>query len=140
MTPVQTHTIPFFLKNKDFVVKAVTGSGKMLAFVIPILENQDCRSVAAIVISPTRELASQIYHVFSWFISSFPPLDDSGPNNQNPSTSSISPAPFLKEMLLIGDTGAHKDLAEFKKHGGNILVGTLGRIEEFLFGYSSISK
>ncbi|MBW0465066.1 hypothetical protein O181_004781 [Austropuccinia psidii MF-1] len=149
MTPVQAHTIPLFLKNKDVVVEAVTGSGKTLAFVIPILErllkleNQDCRSVAAIVISPTRELASQIYHVFNQFISSRPPLDDSGPNDQNPSTSPISPAPFLKAMLLIGGTGAHsikQDVAEFKKHGANILVGTPGRMEEFLFGYSSISK
>ncbi|XP_031193821.1 ATP-dependent RNA helicase DDX55 isoform X2 [Mastomys coucha] len=38
MTPVQSATIPLFMKNKDVAAEAVTGSGKTLAFVIPILE------------------------------------------------------------------------------------------------------
>ena len=37
-TPVQTHTIPLLLTNKDVCVQAVTGSGKTLAFVIPVIE------------------------------------------------------------------------------------------------------
>ncbi|EDM13575.1 rCG21751, isoform CRA_c [Rattus norvegicus] len=38
MTPVQSATIPLFMRNKDVAAEAVTGSGKTLAFVIPILE------------------------------------------------------------------------------------------------------
>ncbi|CAH7244459.1 Ddx55 [Phodopus roborovskii] len=38
MTPVQSATIPLFMKNKDVAAEAVTGSGKTLAFVIPIVE------------------------------------------------------------------------------------------------------
>jgi ATP-dependent RNA helicase DDX55/SPB4 len=67
MTPVQTATIPLFLSHKDVVVQASTGSGKTLSFVIPIIElllrrKEPLRKhqVGAIVISPTRELASQI--------------------------------------------------------------------------------
>ncbi|KAF9371192.1 ATP-dependent rRNA helicase spb4 [Podila verticillata] len=55
------------MKNKDVVVEAVTGSGKTLSFLIPILEKIHRRSrklapaeIGAIVISPTRELATQI--------------------------------------------------------------------------------
>jgi len=61
MTPVQATTIPLFMGNKDVVVEAVTGSGKTLSFLIPVVEKL-LRSdeplkkhhVAAIVISPTR--------------------------------------------------------------------------------------
>ena len=86
MTPVQASTIPLFLGNKDVVVEAVTGSGKTLAFLIPIVErllrsgsltdNVEERGgakrierarkrgqVGAVIISPTRELATQIYNV-----------------------------------------------------------------------------
>ncbi len=61
MTPVQTSTIPLFMRHKDVVVEAVTGSGKTLAFVIPILEKLIRRErklakneIGALVISPTR--------------------------------------------------------------------------------------
>lgn len=38
MTPVQASTIPLFMNNKDVIVEAVTGSGKTLSFIIPIIE------------------------------------------------------------------------------------------------------
>ncbi|KAL2054855.1 hypothetical protein ABVK25_004677 [Lepraria finkii] len=70
MTPVQASTIPLFMGNKDVVVEAVTGSGKTLAFLIPIVEKilrleerVKKHHVTAIVISPTRELATQIHGV-----------------------------------------------------------------------------
>jgi hypothetical protein len=65
MTPVQSSTIPLFMKHKDVVVEAVTGSGKTLAFVIPVLERLIRREkrlrkneVGALIISPTRWVAS----------------------------------------------------------------------------------
>ena len=61
MTPVQASTIPLFMNHKDVVVEAVTGSGKTLSFVIPIIEKLLRRErrlrnfeVGAIIISPTR--------------------------------------------------------------------------------------
>ena len=38
MTAVQAASIPLFITNKDLIVEAVTGSGKTMAFVVPILE------------------------------------------------------------------------------------------------------
>lgn len=61
MTPVQASTIPLFMAHKDVVVEAVTGSGKTISFLIPIVEKLlrlessiKKHHVGAIIISPTR--------------------------------------------------------------------------------------
>lgn len=66
MTPVQASAIPLFMQHKDVVVEAVTGSGKTLSFLIPIVEkllrlDQPLKKhhVGAIVISPTRWVNAQ---------------------------------------------------------------------------------
>lgn len=67
MTPVQASAIPLFMQHKDVVVEAVTGSGKTLSFLIPIVEkllrlDQPLKKhhVGAIIISPTRWVNAQI--------------------------------------------------------------------------------
>lgn len=66
-TEIQKQAIGYALQGKDILGAAKTGSGKTLAFLIPILENLFCKKwtrldgVGALVISPTRELAYQIY-------------------------------------------------------------------------------
>ncbi|XP_072932420.1 probable ATP-dependent RNA helicase DDX10 [Epargyreus clarus] len=66
-TEIQRQAIGYALQGKDILGAAKTGSGKTLAFLIPILENLFCKKwtrldgVGALVISPTRELAYQIY-------------------------------------------------------------------------------
>lgn len=59
---VQDETIPVLLKGEDLVVKAQTGSGKTGAFSIPIIESIDIENnkVAALILTPTRELAVQV--------------------------------------------------------------------------------
>ncbi|XP_077968486.1 ATP-dependent RNA helicase DDX55-like [Styela clava] len=117
MTPVQTATIPLFLRNKDVAVEAVTGSGKTLAFVIPMIEMLMRKTktikkheVFSIIISPTRELASQISEVVSDFLTG----EDAG---------------GLSHMLLIGGRGEMtRDIESFEENGAHILVGTPGRI------------
>ncbi|MBP1157577.1 MULTISPECIES: DEAD/DEAH box helicase [unclassified Paenibacillus] len=61
-TPVQREAIPSALSGKDIIAQAQTGTGKTLAFVLPILETIDPgRShVQALIVTPTRELAIQI--------------------------------------------------------------------------------
>ena len=61
-TPVQTGAIPYFMEWKDVIAKAPTGTGKTFAFGIPMVEHIDPadRSVQALVLAPTRELAVQI--------------------------------------------------------------------------------
>ncbi|XP_070255243.1 ATP-dependent RNA helicase DDX55 [Myotis yumanensis] len=116
MTPVQSATIPLFLRNKDVAAEAVTGSGKTLAFVIPILEILLRREeplkrsqVGAIIITPTRELAVQIDEVLSHFTKSFPQFS---------------------QILWIGGRNPGEDVSRFKEHGGNIIVATPGRLED----------
>lgn len=66
-TEIQRESIGHALKGKDILGAAMTGSGKTLAFLIPVLENLFLKKwtrmdgVGAIIISPTRELAYQIF-------------------------------------------------------------------------------
>lgn len=113
MTPVQAAAIPLFLSNKDVVVEAVTGSGKTLAFVIPLLENLLRRAplkkkeVGAIIISPTRELATQTAGVLEHF---------------------LKYVPHFSYMLLTGGYKPIVDINKFQEKGGNIIISTPGRI------------
>ncbi|MGQ0439590.1 DEAD/DEAH box helicase, partial [Bacillus sp. B-TM1] len=61
-TPIQEQAIPVILSGKDIIGQAKTGTGKTLAFVLPILEKIDpeCSDVQALIVAPTRELALQI--------------------------------------------------------------------------------
>src|SRR5947199_1824700 len=62
-TPVQAAAIPHALEGKDVLATAQTGTGKTLAFLIPILEKLLKRSstgISALVLVPTRELAMQL--------------------------------------------------------------------------------
>ena len=69
LTDIQQKAIPFALKGLDVLGAAKTGSGKTLAFLIPVLENlyrkgwTDLDGLGALIISPTRELAIQIFEV-----------------------------------------------------------------------------
>ncbi|SDC68093.1 MULTISPECIES: DEAD/DEAH box helicase [unclassified Candidatus Frackibacter] len=61
-TPIQAQAIPHILKGEDVIGQAQTGTGKTAAFGIPILEkvDSDNKSVQALVLCPTRELAIQV--------------------------------------------------------------------------------
>ena len=61
-TPVQAGCIPPMLEGKDIIAKAPTGTGKTMAFGIPIIERIDPERevVQAVILAPTRELAMQI--------------------------------------------------------------------------------
>ncbi|MFY0761275.1 DEAD/DEAH box helicase [Metabacillus dongyingensis] len=61
-TQIQEKAIPAVLKGEDIIAKAQTGTGKTLAFVLPILDkiNTEDKAVQALIITPTRELAIQI--------------------------------------------------------------------------------
>lgn len=68
-TPIQLQAIPSILARKDLLACAQTGTGKTAAFALPILQilksrNQDS-NIRALVLTPTRELASQIAESFS---------------------------------------------------------------------------
>ncbi|KAK9812827.1 hypothetical protein WJX72_004361 [[Myrmecia] bisecta] len=117
-TPVQAATIPLFAGHKDVAVDACTGSGKTLAFVIPLVEKLrkleeplKKHQVGAVVVSPTRELARQIFNVAEPFIQT---------------------VPGMQGMLLVGGTDPREDVNCFKEKGGQVVVGTPGRIADIL--------
>lgn len=67
-TPIQLRAIPPILENRDVLGLAQTGTGKTAAFALPILEhllNGTRRSLRALILSPTRELAEQTHKAFS---------------------------------------------------------------------------
>lgn len=69
LTDIQARGIPFALKGSDILGAAKTGSGKTLAFLVPVLENlyrrkwTELDGLGALILSPTRELAIQIFEV-----------------------------------------------------------------------------
>ncbi|KAK1244631.1 hypothetical protein MKX07_003430 [Trichoderma sp. CBMAI-0711] len=69
MTEIQEQAIPLALKGKDILGAAKTGSGKTLAFLVPVLEKlyraqwTEFDGLGALILSPTRELAVQIFEV-----------------------------------------------------------------------------
>src|ERR1700678_2025942 len=72
LTPIQARAISPALEGKDVIGTAQTGTGKTLAFLIPIMEmlragsskNGSPRSVSALVLLPTRELAMQVHEQY----------------------------------------------------------------------------
>lgn len=60
MTPIQEQAIPVLLERKDVIGQAQTGTGKTAAFGIPVIQNidPDNRSLQAVILCPTRELAT----------------------------------------------------------------------------------
>ncbi|KAL8750281.1 MAG: hypothetical protein Q9184_006477 [Pyrenodesmia sp. 2 TL-2023] len=168
MTPVQASTIPLFMAHKDVVVEvdvlfalgsnrklidyqAVTGSGKTLAFLIPIVERLlrldepiKKHHIGAIVISPTRELASQIYNVLCSLLAfhgpsatAMKPVDeDPNPDHgAGPVTAPESSKLSLKvvpQLLVGGDVTTAQDLSRFHHQSPNLLISTPGRLLELL--------
>lgn len=122
MTPVQAGAIPLFMKNKDVVVEAVTGSGKTLSFVIPILEKLLRREeplknyeIGSVIITPTRELAQQIHSVFQLFVQDHEREEE-----------------VRLGLFIGGSSSLAEDISTFKKQRPRILIGTPGRLEELL--------
>ena len=66
-TPIQEKSIPVMLEGRDMIGLAQTGTGKTAAFALPILEMLEPRrknQIRALVLTPTRELAIQIFENF----------------------------------------------------------------------------
>lgn len=114
-TPIQEETIPVVLEGRDIIACAQTGTGKTAAYILPLLNlimkhkvEGDKDAVRAIIIAPTRELASQIDMQFEGF-SYFMPI----------STLSVSG----------GGNGAQWDqqLRAFNK-GADVIIATPGRM------------
>jgi ATP-dependent RNA helicase RhlE len=116
-TPVQAAAIPQALAGKDVLATAQTGTGKTLAFLIPVIERllQPAQSgldkfgVAALVLVPTRELAMQVVDQYNALRGS-----------------KLSPA-----ALVVGGLAEGSQLSALRR-GARLVVATPGRLEDFL--------
>ncbi|PHH59673.1 hypothetical protein CDD81_2675 [Ophiocordyceps australis] len=140
MTPVQAATMPHFMGNKDVVVEAVTGSGKTLAFLIPLVhrllrlaEPTPTHHIAAIVLSPTRELAAQIHSVLVSLLDFHPPSANIlGLLTDHAKRPATAHALVVPQLLVGGSTTTAHDLGFFLRHSPNLLIASPGRLVELL--------
>ncbi|MBE0700226.1 MAG: DEAD/DEAH box helicase, partial [Acholeplasmataceae bacterium] len=116
-SPIQEQSIPLLLEGKDILGSAQTGTGKTAAFAVPILQklyqerhhDKGNRSIQALVLAPTRELASQIQDSFVTY----------GKNLG------------LKSMVIFGCVNQGPQTTILRK-GIDILVATPGRLLDLI--------
>ena len=112
-TPVQVAAIPQALAGTDVLATAQTGTGKTLAFLIPIMEQllqqNASAGVAALVLVPTRELAMQVADQYNML-----------------SGRQLAPA-----ALVVGGLSEGQQLSALRQ-GARLVVATPGRLEDFL--------
>jgi ATP-dependent RNA helicase RhlE len=111
-TPVQAAAIPQALEGKDVLATAQTGTGKTLAFLIPVIERMltnKTPGIAALVLVPTRELAMQVVEQYNALRGK-----------------QLSPA-----ALVVGGLPEAKQLKAIRD-GARLIVATPGRLEDYL--------
>jgi ATP-dependent RNA helicase RhlE len=112
-TPVQARAIPQLLAGHDVVITAQTGTGKTLAFLLPLLERlakQDKQAAPSVLIlSPTRELAIQT----------------------NESFGKLAAGTGFRAAVIVGGLNERTQLQAVRK-GAQVLIATPGRLSDFL--------
>lgn len=111
-TPVQSATIPPAMEGKDVLATAQTGTGKTLAFLVPVIERLvrgDAPGIGALVLVPTRELAMQVAEQFN----------------------ALRGRELAPAALVIGGLAEAPQLSAIRR-GARIVIATPGRLEDFL--------
>ncbi|MEX2260490.1 MAG: DEAD/DEAH box helicase [Bryobacteraceae bacterium] len=110
-TPVQAAAIPPALAGSDVLATAQTGTGKTLAFLLPVMQKlsqSQARGIQALVLVPTRELAMQVMDTFA-----------------------LLRQPGVESALVVGGLSESQQLAAIRR-GARLVVATPGRLEDFL--------
>jgi len=112
-TAIQAQSIPAAIAGRDVVATAQTGTGKTLAFALPIIETLSQGPLAskpqALVLTPTRELAIQIFEAFS----------------------AMAKGTGLHAVPVVGGVGENPQLQAIRR-GAQVLIATPGRLVDFL--------
>lgn len=110
-TPIQKEMIPLVLKGKSAIGQAHTGTGKTHSFLLPIVERiaEEKQEVQAVITSPTRELAQQIFDALNQLIE----------------------GTEISAKLFIGGTDKQRTIGRLKSQP-QIVVGTPGRIKDLV--------
>ncbi len=110
MTEVQEQAIPVILQGKDLVVRSKTGSGKTVAFLVPIIQSVEAgRHTQAIIIVPTRELAVQVSAV----------------------AQKIGSKSRVRSVGVYGGASINVQVDALRR-GAEIVIGTPGRIMDLM--------
>jgi ATP-dependent RNA helicase RhlE len=112
-TPVQQLAIEPALAGRNVVATAQTGTGKTLAFVVPLVQTllatQAPKGVRAVILSPTRELAIQIHEAFG----------------------KLAYGTGIRAAVVVGGMGENPQLQSIRK-GAQVVIATPGRLYDFL--------
>jgi ATP-dependent RNA helicase RhlE len=112
LTPIQERTIPAALEGRDVIGTAQTGTGKTLAFLLPLIETLDREpgnSTVALVLLPTRELAMQVHEQYEQL-----------------RTKKMSGA-----ALVIGGVSEKAQIQSLRA-GSKLVIATPGRLQDFM--------
>ena len=112
-TPIQALAIEPALAGRNLVATAQTGTGKTLAFVLPLIHRlasePSAKGVRAVVLAPTRELAIQINETFV----------------------KLAHGTGIRAVTVVGGVGENPQLQAIRK-GAQVLIATPGRLYDFL--------
>ena len=112
LTPIQSESIPLVLEGKDVIGQAQTGTGKTLAFGLPLIEMLPRKGISpeAVILCPTRELAVQVAEEL------------------------MRLAKYRRDLHIVpvyGGQPIQKQLSSLKR-GARIIVGTPGRVMDHM--------
>ena len=115
LMPVQAHTLPYLMAGRDIMVQSRTGSGKTGAYLLPLLSllDADEKKPQALILAPTRELASQVEH----------------------EARTLFEGTGISVAALYGGVGYGRQL-EALRSGVQIIVGTPGRVLDHLLRHT----
>ena len=112
-TPVQAQAIPPIMEGRDVVATAQTGTGKTLAFALPLIEAlyavPRSKSIKVLILSPTRELAIQIDEAFR----------------------QIAEGMRIKTAVVVGGMSESNQLRDIQA-GAEVVIATPGRLCDYL--------
>ena len=112
LTPIQERTIPSALEGRDVIGTAQTGTGKTLAFLIPLIETLDrepANSTIALVLLPTRELAMQVHQQYE----------------------QLRTNKTHKAALVIGGVSEKAQIQSLRA-GAKLIIATPGRLQDLM--------
>jgi len=111
-TPIQMRALPPALAGRDVIGTAQTGTGKTLAFLIPILEmlqHESSRHTSALVLLPTRELAMQVYEQYD----------------------KLRSKNIVNAALIVGGLSEQAQVQALRT-GVSLVIATPGRLQDFI--------
>ncbi len=108
-TPIQHKTIPIALEGQDIIGVAQTGTGKTLAFAIPVIQRLSQTKGRCLVVVPTRELALQVDETFR----------------------KVAPLLGIKTVVIIGGASMGEQLRKLKTNC-RVIIATPGRLTDHM--------